>query len=122
MVSGQFRLSGQHHWHCRPTRWYLVFCSSLRLFRRDTQLHYGLPGLGNVKTIYRDPKLFSHLPGPDSYREAKNKAPRPFASALGRLRRHLIKPPAVISNSATHDTQSLTETSRQCMILNLILN
>jgi hypothetical protein len=34
----------------------------------NTQL---LPGLGTVKTNYRDPKLFVHLPG-----LAKNAAPR----------------------------------------------
>jgi len=41
-----------------------------------TQNSHPSPGLGTIKTNYRDPKLFSHLPGPDSYREAKNKSPR----------------------------------------------
>jgi hypothetical protein len=45
-----------------------------------TQSSQSLPGLGTVKTIYRDPKLIVHLPG-----LAKNAAPR--------HRRHLIKPP-----------------------------
>ena len=54
-----------------------------------TQNSHPLPGLGTVKTIYRDPRLIVHLPGPDSYREAKNAAPRPFATAQGRLRRQI---------------------------------
>ena len=54
-----------------------------------------LPGLGTVKTNYRDPKLFSHLPG-----LAKNAVPRPFANALGRLRRHLIKLPGPLCGIA----------------------
>jgi hypothetical protein len=45
-----------------------------------TQNSQTLPGLGTFKTNYRDPELFSHLPG-----LAKNNAPR--------RRRHLIKPP-----------------------------
>jgi len=45
-----------------------------------TQNSQPSPGLGTVKTIYRDSKLFSHLPG-----LAKNVAPR--------RRRQLIKPP-----------------------------
>jgi hypothetical protein len=50
-----------------------------------TQSSQPSPGLGTAKTNYRDPKLIVHLPGPDSYREAKNAAPR--------RRRQLIKPP-----------------------------
>ena len=45
-----------------------------------TQNSHPSPGLGTVKTIYHDPKLFSHLPG-----LAKNSAPRHG--------RQLIKPP-----------------------------
>jgi hypothetical protein len=41
-----------------------------------TRNSHPLPGLGTVNTNYLDPKLIVHLPGPDSYREAKNKAPR----------------------------------------------
>ena len=52
-----------------------------------TQNSHPSPGLGTVKIIYRDPRLIV-LPG-----LAKNAAPRPFAIALGRLRRQLIKPP-----------------------------
>ena len=54
-----------------------------------------LPGLGTVKTNYRDPKLLSPLPG-----LAKNAVPRPFANALGRLRRHLIKLPGPLCGIA----------------------
>jgi hypothetical protein len=45
-----------------------------------TQNSLSSPGLGTVKTIYRDPKLIVHLPG-----LAKNAAPRHG--------RQLIKPP-----------------------------
>jgi hypothetical protein len=35
----------------------LVFCSSPRLFHRDTKLHSHLSGLGTISQLYRDPKL-----------------------------------------------------------------
>ena len=53
-----------------------------------TQNSQPSPGLGTVTQLHRDPWLLCHLPG-----LAKNEAPRPFATALGRLRRQLIKPP-----------------------------
>jgi len=69
----------------RPTRWCLVFCSPSGLLHLDKTICVHLSGFVPVKTNYRDPKPFSHLPGPDSYREAKNSAPRHG--------RQLIKPP-----------------------------
>jgi len=51
---GQFRLPGQHHWRCRPTRWCLVFCSPSRLFHRDTKLHCHLSGLATIWQFHRD--------------------------------------------------------------------
>jgi len=70
VAPGQFRLPGQHHWRCRPTRWCLVFCSLSRLFRRDTK-HTTL-----TRTCYRYktspwPETLYRLPG-----LAKNTAPR----------------------------------------------
>ena len=59
-----------------------------RQLHRDTKLHCRLSGLGTVSLLQRDPWLLYRLPG-----LAKNKSPRPFATAVGRLRRHLIKPP-----------------------------
>ena len=53
----------------------MVFASHLDYFI-VTQCLHASPGLGTVKPNYRDLKLFSHLPGPDSYWEAKNSAPR----------------------------------------------
>ena len=44
-------------WRCRPTLWRRVFCSSPRLFRRDTKLHCRLSGLGTVSQLHRDPKF-----------------------------------------------------------------
>jgi len=80
VAAGQFRLQGQHLWVGGPTRWGLVFCSSPRLFHRDSKLLVHLSGLGTVSELHRDPWLRGHLPG-----LAKNAAPR--------RRRHLIKPP-----------------------------
>ena len=54
-----------------------------------TQNSHPSPGLGTVKTIYRDQTTPIHLPG-----LAKNAAPR--------HRRQLIKPPAVIKNTQLH--------------------
>jgi len=49
-----------------------------------TKSSQSLPGLGAVNMFRRDQWVLVHLPG-----LAKNAAPRPFASALGRLRRQL---------------------------------
>jgi len=65
----------------------LFFARHLDCFIMTPNSHPS-PGLGTVKTTYRDQTTPVHLPG-----LAKNAAPRPFATALGRLRRHLIKPP-----------------------------
>ena len=51
-------------------------------------IHIDSPGLGTAGLFHRAPGLFIHLPG-----LAKTKPPRPFVSALGRLRRQLTKPP-----------------------------
>jgi hypothetical protein len=55
---------------CGPTRWCLVFCSSPRLFHRDTKLHSHLSGLGTVSQFHRDPKLTP------VYQPSKNTPPR----------------------------------------------
>ena len=44
-----------------------------------TQNSQSLPGLGTVKTTYRVQTTPIHLPGPDSYREAKTRHPDPPA-------------------------------------------
>jgi hypothetical protein len=76
----QFCLPGQSLLGCGPTRRYLVFCSSPRLFHRDTKLHCRLSGLATISQFHCDPWLRVRLPG-----LAKNNAPR--------RRRQLIKPP-----------------------------
>jgi hypothetical protein len=65
----------------------LFFARHLDYFIVNQNSHPS-PGLGTVKTIYHDKTVPVHLPG-----LAKKEAPRPFANALGRLRRQLIKPP-----------------------------
>jgi hypothetical protein len=86
-VTGQFRLPGQQHRAAGRRAGALFFARLLDYFivTRNSQ---PLPGLVTVTQLHRDPWLRTSLPG-----LAKNAAPRPFANALGRLRRHLIKPP-----------------------------
>jgi hypothetical protein len=54
-------LPGQHLWVGGPTR-FLVFCSHRDYFI-VTQNSHPSPGLGSVKTIYRDQTTPVHLPG-----------------------------------------------------------
>ena len=59
-----------------------------------TQNLHPLPGLGTVKTVYRDSKLIVHLPG-----LAKNAAPRPRTAT--QLNRRAV---------SLHGRQTLTKT------------
>jgi hypothetical protein len=74
----QFRLPGQTVGLAGRRAGALFFARHLDYFA-VTRNSQPLPGLGTLTQLHADPWLRSHLPGPDSYREAKNEAPRPFA-------------------------------------------
>jgi hypothetical protein len=78
-VTGQFRLPGQHHRAVGRRAGALFFARHLDYFI-VTQNSQPSPGLGTIKTNYRDKTTLCHLPG-----LAKNAAPRHG--------RQLIKPP-----------------------------